>query len=151
MRRVLTLTLALLAGCGQPVSVFWIDAREKPDFQTIVEACAWWGLDCEETDNDEGALTILVTDLGSGVAPDAEGKTIQGAIFDKQWCGPAIWGTDQPGVLEHEIGHAFGLKHRDDPGNIMHRSDPAIDLDVTDWQWNKVHRCADFLANCVGP
>lgn len=136
----------MLSACGGPVPVYWIDSRAEPDFATVEDACGYWGLDCFEADESKGALTVWVSEHGA--FDESADESIGGRRFDKDPCGPMVWATDDALDLEHEIGHAFGLKHRDDSGNVMHADGGGTD--ATDWQHNRVHTRANFLADCVG-
>jgi predicted Zn-dependent protease len=67
---------------------------------------------------------------------------------DADPCAPFIWTCGQDRVVEHEIGHAFGLHHRDATDNIMHRNADFSDYSATDWQRSHVQDMADRLSRC---
>lgn len=139
---------ALLTGCsGEYVEVYFVDAREKPgDFSIVERACNYWQLDCVEVDHsDGGVLTIVLSDFVA-ISDEAD-SCIGGIILDEDWCNPAIWtSAEMRNAINHEIGHAFGLKHDDRKKNIMFGDDPRWDLRQK--QVDKVHYRAGFLNRC---
>jgi hypothetical protein len=147
MRRAL-LALLLLSACDVPV--FWIDARadtsEQGSFARIEEACEFWGLNCYETDDPQGALTIILSDHG-GTADDELYHS--GHTSDKA-CDPLVWATDDGFILEHETGHAFSLSHRKNTDNVMFVDQDVAGSDTTKWQVGRVQRAAARLAACIG-
>lgn len=142
--------LPILVGCAAgPLPVYWIDARAEPSFERIEDACNWWGLDCVEADDNDGALTVLLTD--ENAIEDAE--PIGGKVFDHDLCSPVLWADDTKRDLEHEMGHVLGLgkKHSRHIENVMYAEDHGgIEKTSTEEQDTKVLHAAERLAACIG-
>jgi hypothetical protein len=160
--RSTALAALVLSACASgPVPVFWIDARpedrepyiigeplpELGSFDRIDDACAFWGLDCFETDDDRGALTIILSTHGG---PSSGGEYHCGETIAIDPCGPLIWTCDAPRVVEHEIGHAFKLSHARSTKNIMQRDSDISGEETTDAQRDRVLAAADRLSRCGG-
>jgi hypothetical protein len=140
----------LLVGCvAGPLPVLTIDARAEPSFDRIADACAWWGLDCVEADDNEGALTVFLTDERAFENDEPVG----GKVFDRSACSPVLWADAGKHDLEHEMGHVLGLgkKHSSDVGNVMYAEDDgSVEKTSTDEQDDKVQNAAERLARCRG-
>lgn len=147
--------LILLLGCGEPLPVYWIDAREdrfswqereEMPFDRIQEACGFWNLVCFETDDEDGALMILLDDYC--VTRPSDGEAFCGHYYYGM-CDPGIWSSATDYNLEHEIGHFGGLEHRDDQDNLMFWYGTRGN-ETTNLQMNYVQNRADLLENCIG-
>lgn len=89
---------------------------------------------------EDGAAEILGLELSrEAYVPDHTGVVViirakhptehGGATLVKERCVPVIWAHDRAITLAHELGHALGLEHVDDPGNLMHPDAAGLDLD----------------------
>lgn len=161
-RPALVLASFVLTACaGGPVPVYWVDLRPEdrdpyqpgdtiPElglFDRIADACAFWGLDCYETEDSERVLTIVLSTHGG---PDSGDDYLCGETSHADPCAPLIFSCDHDRVLEHEIGHALGrLKHRPrDTDNVMHPNADVSGYDASDVQIDRVQNGGDRLYRC---
>lgn len=137
---------AVGAGCVPfgDLSLVVIDARSDRSEDIVQQACDVWGLTCTTTEDEVGAIVVLLTDRPGNV----EGTdTWLGGLATRRACIPRVWSTDSPYVLAHELGHVLGLDHVSHPANVMHQT---AGRQVTDLQTERVRRHAQLLAACVG-
>ena len=148
---LITLALLLPTACDAPrVPVVHLDQTDgEAPFERVEEACAFWGLDCYEADDEDGALTIM---LGDRCAHDQRhgDEPLCGEVFDEDPCSPMLFAAYWDMALEHEIGHVFGLKHSDDEANVMFWFG-AMGTESSEQQERRVQRRARALAACPGP
>lgn len=140
MRRFLPLLL-LSAACGQPLAIKIRDTREDPDTDVILDACDVLEIECVEAQHSDGALTLILTDN------DDSDTNVEGENFDRP-CRPVSWSSgSDPYILAHEIGHAMGLEHVDDPDRLMYTTAGTL---TTHRELATVWRHVDRLAACAG-
>lgn len=57
------------------------------------------------------------------------------------YCAPVIWSIDVDVYFAHEVGHALGLRHVDDPNNLMSEKVTGTELTneqidvMREWAW----------------
>lgn len=123
------------------VPIAFFEWQPHPSDATIADAEELLGLELS-TDvyrNGEGAVFLVHGEQTGKHAGETE-------VVDR--CSPIVWVDDDPVALAHELGHALGLEHTDDPGNLMY---PVWHggLELTDTQidfmrwdaWYLQHRC----------
>lgn len=155
MRLNKIIILFLVIGCDRPVPVLFADGRANPPkkyFSFVEKACNYWGFECYETSDNAGVLSIHLTDEGAIVheneEEDIEENVVGGAEFDSKICSPVVWSSTGKFVLEHEIGHAFGLAHVKELGNVM-EAEIGGDFHTED-QYDKVQLRKNMMVNCIG-
>lgn len=106
---------------GDVIPVYWVDARDNipaeeiGSFDRIEESCLFWGLLCDDADELEGSIIIILTDYGGPASDDTD--KLGYAFYDP--CEAIIWSADDHIALEHELGHTFKLEHSDVHENVM--------------------------------
>lgn len=103
---------------------------------------------------DRAALTlrtpIVQTDDDPAIELDllvAEEPSPEGAVIRTGRCGAVIWAEPSSAYIAHELGHAHGLHHVDEPGNLM--SPNAGGTDLEDWQLDTIDEYATNYNSCL--
>lgn len=157
MNRLLLLT-ALLAGCDAetdalPIRVVTADAWprhvDEPPADDVAalldESVGYWVSDYEIThDSTRAVMTILLVDA----VPESP---LDGRTWRHDDCHWMVWSANNPWILTHELGHAFGLQHVEKgvEGNIMANSLGTIGDDLTYLQEETATRRIDHLRDCA--
>lgn len=140
--RPLLVALALLSACtdyGRSDEIPFRTVHGLPTHspETIAEAEEILGMQLVPMEGDGGVTLTMHPAIGElrgwTDAPDA--------------CTPVSWSEDSARVLAHELGHALGLQHVEEPGNVMGMEIEAWEL--TDEQvdtmrmyaWYMQHEC----------
>lgn len=137
MRALLILALSLSAcAVSIPVRV----ASELPESATdllLADASELLGIPIATTDDSHGSITLDIHE-SPGI--------YRGRNLIRKGCRRASWASPDAEVIAHEIAHALGLDHVDDPHNLMARSGSGVEL--TEAQVATMERQAGVLLAC---
>jgi hypothetical protein len=96
------------------------------------------GLEFVIWDHAYGSVTIDLVDV-------VEGESLGKALLHRR-CARVLRANYNPVVIAHEVGHALGLEHTTEPGNLMF-ADPES-TDVTEAQFDTMLRHAAQVRSC---
>jgi hypothetical protein len=106
-------------------------------------------LDASDWTTAEGAAEILGLPIEPGPAVSVTwSETAQTA--DRSGCRRHVESPREPVMLAHELGHALGLAHVDDPANLMHAFVGRDTLEVTTEQHDALWDAMERLSLCGG-
>lgn len=106
----------------------------------IEEASALLGRPIEVVDHRYGAIMISAV---------AEGGDYAGEATDRNGCDRTVWSEPRGVILAHELGHALGLDHDDDPANLMHRYVGRDTIELTPDQEHDLEHELWLLNTCT--
>src|SRR5688572_23945546 len=103
----------------------------------LAEASDLLGLPIVVTDTPYGSIDIDIH--------NTDGHTL-GRARRVNGCERVVWSDDRPGAIAHELGHALGLGHHPDKGNLMYEYIGGSDL--TEDQIDQMIRSSAALRAC---
>ena len=133
--RWLVLSSTLACGCSERLGVRVHGERDAEPL--LLEASELLGIWLEAGD---GPIVLELVDV-------APGEPV-GRLLVERSCLRVIRATRSPIVIAHEVGHALGLQHVDDPLNVMavYTDDESVAL--TDEQRSTMEKTMRNLGGC---
>lgn len=91
----------------------------------------------------EAAAEVLGIDIEPGSVVWVHRSNVA-QTTDRHGCRRTVEAPNEPIVLAHEIGHALGLDHVDDPANLMH---PYVGRDTVELTHEQHEALSDELSS----
>jgi hypothetical protein len=137
--------LVCLAGCSETVSLRVSSGRmdgvitsPSPEMREMLDdALGSLALEYELSTKTRGSISIDLVEVAEG---EPHGRTII-----RTGCQRALRSPPDSMILGHEIGHALGLEHVEDDGNLMHAEGGEW---LDDWQVDDLLTGARKLSRC---
>lgn len=138
------LALVAVFACGQEdqlsdtIQVRYSDSTVHHSQETLDEAAELLGMEIRALYEHEigwGVQAMVLPAMNS----------VAGETFYLGKCARMVWSVDKGSSFAHELGHATGLQHVDDPNNLMY---PVPGDELTEKQINQMRRGAWTIQHC---
>jgi hypothetical protein len=115
----------VLASCGEPEETVELVPLQEVTASVVDYLNTGFARDAVSLEYGGYPVAIGYGDLSR---ENAAGLTRTEGFFTKITIDPVIAKREMPQIVMHEFGHAFGLSHSTDEGNIMYPKVPKIPL-----------------------
>lgn len=104
-------------------------------------------LDASDWTTAQQAAELLGLPIQPGPAVSVEWSD-RAQTHDRSGCRREVESPREPVMLAHELGHALGLKHVEDPSNLMHAFVGRDTVELSDGQHDALWAEMEALDRC---